>query len=410
MIKAIVSLFSSSMIGRLIGLFRFQLMLYLFSHSKFTDDIIYTTTLIWTINNFFITPIVNKSLISDLNTSPQESHTALLRGTILSVLKMTMFVSTILFLGINIIQYYSSIIDYNNYEIVCVILIIISLGINEIFSLYNQFSNKYFVYAFNRTIWNIIIMVGLIIIAIANTESLLYYLLFMLISIFISISYQLNYSNINIKNILNLSTKYYKKRNFDINNFWYNGTILIYFGITFIDLNILKNNSVVGIITTYTILLKLPELILSLINGSIQPVFFNSIIKDYHSLIPNMLKYKSIAFLLYFLLFLFTYLFGDIFFNLMFNFSIYGYELLSYYAILMMFLNVLSYMYLRLSVEFEYSKSLFYVSFILLLVKLSIIFGDTSIRIVLFTNIFFYMFIYIISNYFIMKHKSSNYA
>ena len=37
------------------------MLVYLFSQSQFTDNIIYTTTLIWTINNFFVVPTVNKS-------------------------------------------------------------------------------------------------------------------------------------------------------------------------------------------------------------------------------------------------------------------------------------------------------------------------------------------------------------
>ena len=405
MLKAIISLFSSSMIGRIIGLFRFQLMLYLFSQSVFTDDIIYTTTLIWTINNFFITPLVNKSLISDLNITEQNIHISLVKKTIYSVLKITGIISIILIVSINFIQHYTDAINYNNIEVLCILIIISLLGLNEVFSLYNQYNNKYFVYAFNRSIWNLVLIFGLIVISIIDIESLLYYLLFMLASIIFSIAFQIKNSNFKLKLLLEYDKSYMIVSNSVDKNLWYNGIILIYLGLTFIDLNLLKNNSSVGVITTFTILLKLPELILSLINGSVLPVFFNSIIKDYNTLLVNMMKYKSIALILYLILFLITFKFGSYLFDFMFNFTLTGFESLAYYAILMMFFNALSYMYVRLSVDFKYTKALFFISLLSLLTKLCIIYYDITIEIILLSNIAFYIIIYTACNLFIMNKK-----
>ena len=72
MIKPILELFSSSMLGRLIGLLRFQVILYVFGQNEFSDNIIYFTTFIWLVNNFFVIPNVNSSIIADLDSNEEK--------------------------------------------------------------------------------------------------------------------------------------------------------------------------------------------------------------------------------------------------------------------------------------------------------------------------------------------------
>ncbi len=407
MIKPIFSLFSSSMIGRVLGLLRFQLMLYLFNQTLFTDNIIYTTTLIWTINNFFIVPIVNKSLISDLNNVSKEEHNVVIRNVLRLIFRAIILTALLAYSISALIIYFNDSILYNNFELLIILIIVTSLGINEVFSLYNQFNDKYFIYAFNRTIWNVIIIIGLYYIYIINNESITYYLVFMLLSILLSLLIQFYISKFRIKDLMfkeKITIQGVQKRN----NIWYSALIIIFLGITFIDLNFLKIHTAIGIITTFTILMKLPDLLLSLINSAIQPVYFNSIIKNYSRLKNNLLVFCLIVIILFIILFIITYIFGDNLYLYMFNFIINDYENLSYWVICMVGLNTLSYMLVRLSVDFTYTKNLLIAACFALCIKLTIIINSISIESIITSNIIFHIIIIIFSIVFISKPKLNN--
>lgn len=369
MIKPILELFSSSMLGRLIGLLRFQVILYVFGQNEFSDNIIYFTTFIWLVNNFFVIPNVNSSIIADLDSNEEKNHNIIIINFIRRITKVSLSTGLIALLFL----FFVNSNDIFSLDILSLVLIFFTfplLGINEIISLYNQYKGKYFLYSFNPVIWNLILIICLLLYWVFDIQNLYTYFIFLLLAKLTSIIIQYKFSNLNL-------FKIYKNRNFKIfnpsTNIYYTLSIIIFSSITFFDLTVLNLYSAVGALTVYSIFLKIPTLLLSLITSSTLPVFFNRIIMNEGSLFKNFLHFSGLSFLL-FLSVGFVYLFLDEFiFNSLFNYIITKSDKIDIYlALLFMFISSFAFFLIRLSVEFKFQKAIFIYAFLGIIIKTAV--------------------------------------
>ena len=196
MIKPILELFSSSMLGRLIGLLRFQVILYVFGQNEFSDNIIYFTTFIWLVNNFFVIPNVNSSIIADLDSNEEKNHNIIIINFIRRITKVSLSTGLIALLFL----FFVNSNDIFSLDILSLVLIFFTfplLGINEIISLYNQYKGKYFLYSFNPVIWNLILIICLLLYWVFDIQNLYTYFIFLLLAKLTSIIIQYKFSNLN---------------------------------------------------------------------------------------------------------------------------------------------------------------------------------------------------------------------
>jgi|GEM_PF-1160656 len=396
MLRAITALFSSSMIGRALGLLRFQLLLIAFSQSGFTDSVIYVTTLIWTINNFFVVPTVNRNLIAELASVEKGRHPEIIKAAFFSVFKVSLISAFCTLICLFLLNQWVAGFDYSKWEMLVIFLIIAVLGTNEIFSLYNQFNKKYFLYGINPAIWNGILSIGVLFLWLLDTESILIYLSFLALSIGVSIFIQFRYSGLDFEQIVGAKINNLENRLLNVEHkYWYNGTVILFMGTTFFDLNVLKFSNTAGLVTVYSIILKLPELLVSVINGSIQPVFFNAIIKRTKPIVQTFFKFFLFSLLGFIFLAIVTFIFNQQLFLVLFNFNVGEYSGSSFLAICMLFISTLSYMLIRLSVEFNYSKSLFFITLIGVILKsVLLIMYHSGITYLISLNILFFLLIF----------------
>lgn len=368
MIKPILELFSSSMLGRLIGLLRFQVILYVFGQNEFSDTIIYFTTFIWLVNNFFVIPNVNSSLIADLSSNEEENHPIIIINLIRKTIKVSLSSGFIALLVIFLVIGNNDILSLDVLSLVLIFLTFPLLGVNEIVSLYNQYKGRYFLYSFNPVIWNVILILCLVLYFILDIKIFYIYFLFLFFAKLTSLFIQYKFSYLNLHQT-------YKNRNLVTAkpsiNIYYTISIIIFSGITFFDLTILGIYSFIGAVTVYSILLKIPTLLMSLISSSALPVFFNRIIMKEGSLFRNLINFSGLSFLLFMLLG-FIYLFiGEYIFKYLFNYSLTNFDYLDIYlALIFMFVSSFAFFFIRLSVEFKFQKSIFVISFLGLIIKL----------------------------------------
>ena len=368
MIKPILELFSSSMLGRLIGLLRFQVILYVFGQNEFSDTIIYFTTFIWLVNNFFVIPNVNSSLIADLSSNEEENHPIIIINLIRNTIKVSLSSGFIALLVIFLVIGNNDILSLDVLSLVLIFLTFPLLGVNEIVSLYNQYKGRYFLYSFNPVIWNVILILCLVLYWILDIKIFYIYFLFLFFAKLTSLFIQYKFSSLNLHQT-------YKNRNLvtakPFMNIYYTISIIIFSGITFFDLTILSIYSFVGAVTVYSILLKIPTLLMSLISSSALPVFFNRIVMKEGSLFRNLINFSGLSFLLFMLLG-FGYLFiGEYIFKYLFNYSLTNFDYLDIYlALIFMFVSSFAFFFIRLSVEFKFQKSIFVISFLGLIIKL----------------------------------------
>ncbi|HCT54980.1 MAG TPA: hypothetical protein DF712_21250 [Balneola sp.] len=410
MIKSIASLFTSSLIGRIIGFFRFQLLVFFFSQTQFTDKIIYTTTLIWTLNNFFVIPNVNKSLIADLSSSTKDNYSSIIRYTSKVALRSGVFAGIISVLIILFLQMTGSGLNFKPLDLILIFIIVICLGQNEVFSLYNQFRKRFFLYALNPAVWNSVLIGGILTIWLLASTDLYIYLIFLLIAILLTLFMQYNKVDVLLGKQSLVKIRETEKVKLPAKNYWYNGVVILFMGTTFLDLNFITVFSVAGIVTVYTILLKIPELMLSIINGSVQPVFFNSIMDNQGRLKNNFSRFLLLSLVAFTLMGLFLFVFKYQLYQYLFNFQIAGFESSLLLVLIMAFFASFSYMIVRLSEEFKYSKSLFFVALIMIVIKIfMIVTFDFSLNMIIYTNIATYVCITLIGLYFLFIRKNTHF-
>tara|TARA_B100001093_G_scaffold488750_1_gene526249 strand:+ start:186 stop:1442 length:1257 start_codon:yes stop_codon:yes gene_type:complete len=362
MLKSIILLFSSSFIGRSLGLLRFLVLVSIFGKGSFTDTIIYFTTFIWLVNNFFVVPIVNRSLIADLGGAHESEYFYVINSLIKKVLKSALITGLTMTLVLEVYNLFHNNLELDIYSKFFILLIFPVLGLNEIFSLFNQFKKKYFLYSINTAIWNTTLIFSLMVYYFLGIkEGFVIYFLFLFLGKVLSLTIQFKNTHLDI-GVLNflLLNNVYKRSKKEKNDYFYQISIILFSSITFFDLNLLGTTNLVGIITVYSIILKLPSLLQSLLTSALIPVFFNKLVLEKGKLLTTFTLFATTCFLAFSLLGVFYALFGESIHNLLFDYQLSVSDNKNLIVgLLYMFFSIVSLFLIRLSVEFKFQKLIF---------------------------------------------------
>ncbi|WP_103665863.1 MATE family efflux transporter [Gracilimonas amylolytica] len=257
-------------LGRLVGFFRFQLLIFLLGLSTVSDNIIYYYTLVWFLYNFFISPLLSGVVIPELEESNDYNF------IICKHLKELIFYSVILFSGLLVIFLIPQLELFELGMIINLFIILLLMGFNELISLYNQFKNKYFTYSINPLIWNLFSLVYTVILYYLGIISANTYLLCYSVSVLVTLIFQFYTSDLKLKIIKDK----FKTVRYQFHFKYYHIASVIFTSAIFIDFNFLKISAEEGSISFYSVLNKLPELFASFIAGTIIVVLFNNLVKN----------------------------------------------------------------------------------------------------------------------------------
>jgi peptidoglycan biosynthesis protein MviN/MurJ (putative lipid II flippase) len=320
MLKKILKVFSVSTVGKIFGFIKIQLLTSYFGANSYTDAIIVVMNIYWFWSNEIVFSLFSNTLIPKLAkiTNHKSQLYQVLRVLCsANILTFSFFAAVILF-NRQIVYLFApmaSVDFFNNASLLMLLMAPLALLIplTEIFTLHNQFKEKYFISAINMTVWNLFQIIAILLAYRLLDNKLLIYLfaLFTLVSYLVTTYIQLGHSNYLIhfkfKYLIFASFKSFKQ-NISDNLSFFISTVLF-------QLNIYINYAFIsklskGSITTFDIILKVPSVFQSLLMSSLAVIYFNAISKESNRVLEYYWKFTKGMVLLVLPLLVGVYFFG----------------------------------------------------------------------------------------------------
>jgi peptidoglycan biosynthesis protein MviN/MurJ (putative lipid II flippase) len=320
MLHKIAKVFSVSTFGKILGFVKIQLLTKHFGANVYTDAIIVVMNIYWFWSNEVVFSLFSNTLIPKLAKSDIskkqvfETMKILCSANILTVF----FLFCAVFFGKWILYLFAPMASNEFYEYGIILMLILSplailIPITEIFTLHNQYKEKYLVSAINMSIWNSFQIIA-ILIAQYYLDSLMLIYLFgalTLIGYIITTYLQLTAANFfkyfKLKKIFNFSLKNFKINVLENSKFFIS-TVLFQINI-YINYAFISKLSK-GSITIYDIILKVPYVFQSLLMSTLSLLFFNAISNEKHRTTEYFWKFSKGMFALILPIVLFAKFFG----------------------------------------------------------------------------------------------------
>lgn len=352
LLRSLSKIFTLSTLGKILGLVKIQLLTFYFGANAFTDALIIVLNIFWFWSNEIIYSLFSNTLIPKLAKLKDEDQRLIETFNIFksaNILSFTFFLLAII-LNIYIVRLFApsasnEFYSYSKWLIIYLSPIALLIPLTEIFTLYNQYKEKYFISTINMSVWNTFQIVAILIsIYIFNKDInnlILFYSIFTIIGYLVTAHLQLNYSRY-----------YHKFKVIDLISINLNGfftqiksnykfllsTILfqlnIYINLAFIS----KLDS--GYITIYDIVVKIPNVFQSLLLSSLTIIFFNKISNDEKMLDYNFKKFSLGIFLLVLPLVLIVSVYGLDILNLIYGSKVFVNRVGVYELIVIAFINI----------------------------------------------------------------------
>ena len=292
MLRKIAKVFSVSTFGKILGFVKIQLLTKHFGANEYTDAIIVVMNIYWFWSNEIIFSLFSNTLIPKLAKSEVkkkqvfETLKILCSANILTVI----FLCCAVFFGKWVLYIFAPMASNDFFEYGTLLMLVLSpltilIPVTEIFTLHNQFKEKYVVSAINMSVWNSLQIIAILIAQYFLSPLLLIYLFagFTLIGYTITTYLQLNstdfFDYFKLKNLFNFSYKNFKINVLENSKFFIS-TVLFQINI-YINYAFISKLSK-GSITTYDIILKVPYVFQSLLMSSLSIIFFNAISNENH--------------------------------------------------------------------------------------------------------------------------------
>lgn len=313
MIKNVAEIILTSLLGKFFGFLKIILLINFFGTNYITDALIVVISIYWFWSKIVVYSLFSVSLIPSLSKVIQS------RRQLSITLRTLQSVNIISIVGLILVLLFPSQIitifapaDNQNFTRISVKLIylmsplILLIPLTEIFTILNQYKKRMIIASINLTIWNILQLLALVytFYFLEETNYLIYYF-----SGFTVLGYLIT-SILQIK-----TTRYFDFFNSSkLFNISFSNLILItkknykfFFATLFSQLNLYIDNYFIsyldsGFITKYNIIIKVPELIQSLLISAVSVVFFNKIVEKNVS--ENKIYLKYIFYLIPFIFFL----------------------------------------------------------------------------------------------------------
>jgi len=275
MLKSVFKLLIGNVFSRIAGFFRFQLLIVLFGYTDLTDSIILAVSLVWFLNNFLLGPLIGRSLVKELAEVTDEKYNLVLRKYISSVVNLG-GTGLLIVLGYYFVYKLDFRIGITPFELLIILIALCLLGMNEIFSLYNQFRERYLVYSINAGIWNLFLILGVV--AIFSLNLILspsIYLGVFVLGIIATLLIQMQAGGLKFDLFYALKLAWPKWRKTTHNQ--YSVIFALYSVFLIVDLFYLKKESSSGDVAFYSALTRIPELTSSVLIGTLVPVVVNNL-------------------------------------------------------------------------------------------------------------------------------------
>jgi peptidoglycan biosynthesis protein MviN/MurJ (putative lipid II flippase) len=308
MINKIAKVFSVSTISKILGFVKIQLLTSHFGANAYTDAIIVVMNIYWFWSNEIIFSLFSNTLIPTLARSPFRKKQVFETLKILASANFftLFFFFSLIFFSRWILYLFAPMASYEFFEYGILLMLILSplailIPITEIFTLHNQFKENYIISAINMGVWNFFQIIAILIAQYFLSPYLLIYLFggLTLIGYLFTTYLQLKAANFfkyfKFKNLFFISFKKFKFYFF--NNFKFFASTVLFQINTYINYGFISKLSK-GSITTYDIILKVPNIFQSLLMSSISIIFFNVVSVENHRASDYFWKFSKGIFVL----------------------------------------------------------------------------------------------------------------
>ena len=291
MIKNILEIFFTTLLGKIFGFFKIVLLIQFFGTNALTDSVIIIISIYWFWSNIIVYSLFSVSLIPKLSKENDEKKEIFITLKTLKAVNFISLIGFVLFLifNIHIVKLFAPsddklFLEYSKYFFLLLTPLVFLIPFTEIFTILNQYKKKMKTASINLTIWNLLQLISIVIVFVffKNSFYLIYFLAYgTVIGYIVTSIIQIKASNF---------FKYFKLK--ELIQISFNETAsnlsanYIYFlAILFSQLNLYIDNFFissldVGTISKYNIIIKVPELFQSLLISALSVVFFNKIVDD----------------------------------------------------------------------------------------------------------------------------------
>lgn len=290
MLKKLLKIFSVSTLGKALGFIKVQLLTSFFGANIYTDALIIVINIYWFWSNEIIYSLFSNTLIPNLAKENSQKGQSF---HLIKVLASSNFLSLVFFLLIVtfpklIIYPFAPLASKDFFATAEKLLFFLAplavlIPLTEIFTLANQFKDRFFISAINMTIWNLFQIISILIsYFFLDISSLIYLYAFLTIcAYFITTVLQMRSSNFmsyfRLKKVFIFSFKSFRQ-NVKNNYSYFISTVLfqinIYINYAFVS------KLTIGSITIFDVILKVPSVFQSLLISSLAVIFFNIISKQ----------------------------------------------------------------------------------------------------------------------------------
>ena len=289
MIKNISKIFFTNVVGKLLGFIKIAALIKLFGTNSVTDALIVALSIYWFFSGIIVSSLFSISLVPQLALVKSQKWQVFKSLRLLFSVNLVGLIvfCLILFFTKEIVYIFAPINDALFVETATRLMLILLpllllIPATEIFTIQNQFNNRMILGSFNKIVWNIL--------QIAAIYVCFYYfegssqLLVLLFGVFTCFGYLItsalqlvgcgyfNYFKFNqlfrlsLKSSITVIKKHY----------------MYFFAVMLSQLNLYIDNYFIssltaGSISRYNILIKVPEVVQSILNSSLTVVFFNQI-------------------------------------------------------------------------------------------------------------------------------------
>jgi peptidoglycan biosynthesis protein MviN/MurJ (putative lipid II flippase) len=292
MLRKIVNVFSVSTIGKILGFIKIQLLTTHFGANAYTDAIIIVMNIYWFWSNEIVFSLFSNTLIPKLAKSEVRKKQVLETLKILcsANLLTVFFLFCAIFIGKWVIFLFAPMASDEFFDHGVLLMLVLSplailIPITEIFTLHNQYREKYGISSINMIVWNSFQIIAILIAQYFLSPLLLIYLFggLTIVGYVITTYLQLSASDFfkyfQLRHIFNISYKNFKLNVIENSKFFIS-TVLIQTNV-YINYAFISKLSK-GSITTYDIILKVPYVFQSLLMSTLSIIFFNAISNENH--------------------------------------------------------------------------------------------------------------------------------
>ncbi|WP_347174845.1 lipid II flippase MurJ [Polaribacter uvawellassae] len=330
MIKNILEIFFTTLLGKIFGFFKIVLLIQFFGTNALTDSVIIIISIYWFWSNIIVYSLFSVSLIPKLSKENDEKKEIFITLKTLKAVNFISLIGFVLFLvfNIHIVKLFAPsddklFLEYSKYFFLLLTPLVFLIPFTEIFTILNQYKKKMKTASINLTIWNLLQLISIVIVFVffKNSFYLIYFLAYgTVIGYIVTSIIQIKASNF---------FKYFKLK--ELIQISFNETAsnlsanYIYFlAILFSQLNLYIDNFFissldVGTISKYNIIIKVPELFQSLLISALSVVFFNKIVDDRSNVKRLFVRLSLYMIPMVFITIVFTMLYGVEFLYLIYN-------------------------------------------------------------------------------------------